>query len=119
MRVSSARNRKYAKTNKSVVFRPGFADKLDNDFDELNRTFYGRFDWNSIKNNCEKFFVFHSDNDPYVPLEKARTLAKSLDAHFILIKNAGHFNEAAGYMRFDKLLETIKREIHKSDIAMY
>lgn len=98
---------------RTSFFVSGFADKLNNNFDELNRTFYARFDWNKIKNNCGKFFVFHSDNDPYVPTEKARTLAKNLGADLIIVKNGGHFNEAAGYTRFDKLLETIKREMHK------
>ena len=69
------------------------------------------FDWQKIKQNCPKFFVFHSDNDPYVPLEKAERLAKNLGVNVILVKNAGHFNEKAGYTKFELLLEKIKKEL--------
>lgn len=50
-----------------------------------------------IKQNCKKFYIYHSDNDPYVPMKKATELAKKLDSKIIEIKNAGHFNEKAGY----------------------
>ncbi len=52
--------------------------------------------------------VFHSDNDPYVPLKKAEELAKNLGVKVSLVKNAGHFNEDAGYTKFELLLEKIK-----------
>ena len=55
-----------------------------------------------------KIVVFQSDNDPYVPLEKTKQLAKSLDVELKIIKNAGHFNEKAGYIKFPELLEDIK-----------
>ncbi len=56
--------------------------------------------------------MFHSDNDPYVPLEKAKELAKKLGVELIMVKNAGHFNEKAGYTKFELLLEKIKSEIY-------
>ena len=55
--------------------------------------------------------MFHSDNDPYVPLEKAKNLAKNLDADLTIVKNAGHFNEKAGYTKFELLLDKIKKEL--------
>ena len=91
----------------------GFTGKLDNPrFDELNRTFAERdFDWNMIKSNCKKFYLFHSDNDSYVPLGKAEELAESLGTDIILIKGAGHFNDKSGYVRFEKLLEIVRPEL--------
>ena len=65
------------------------------------------FDWNTIKSHCSHFEIFHADNDPYLPVEKAHTLAKHLECDVHLIQNAGHFNEAAGYTDFPKLLELI------------
>ena len=82
----------------------------DKYFDKINRTFADKqFNWNKIKSNSKKFYVFHSDNDPYVPLEKAEDLAKKLGVNVILVKNAGHFNEKSGYNRFELLLTEIKK----------
>lgn len=82
------------------------------EFDEINRTFVERrLDWNKIRKNCEKFIMFHSDNDPYVPLANAEEVAKNLGIKIILVKGAGHFNQKAGYTSFDLLFEKMKEEI--------
>ncbi len=69
------------------------------------------FDWNKIRNHCNKFFVFHSDNDPYVSLENGQELVKNLNTSLIFIPNAGHFNKSVGYTKFDALFEKIKNEL--------
>ena len=90
-----------------------FIDFLGNpDFDNINKTFVDReFDWEKIKKNCKKFFVFHSDNDPYVPIEKAKKVAEGVGVEVKVVKGAGHFNEKAGYKKFEMLLDMIKKEI--------
>lgn len=65
------------------------------------------FDWQKIKQNAVKFFVFHSDNDPFVSLENGKQLAKHLGVNLTFIPSAGHFNESAGYLRFNELLEIV------------
>ena len=69
------------------------------------------FDWTRIKSHCRKFFVYHSDNDPYVSLGNGKELAKNLGIDLIFIPNAGHFNMAAGYTEFNEILERIKKEL--------
>ena len=66
---------------KTAYLVSGFIDLLGNPvFDKINKTFIEKeLDWKKIKNNCQKFYIFHSDNDPYVPLEEAQKLAKKLD----------------------------------------
>jgi predicted alpha/beta hydrolase family esterase len=98
---------------KAAFFVSGFTGLLnDKRFDEINRTFSDRkFDWKKIKKNCKKFYVFHSDNDPYVPIEKANDLAENLSTNVIMVKNAGHFNTKSGYTKFEKLLNNIKKEL--------
>ncbi len=98
---------------KSAFFVAGFTGLLDNaEFDELNKTFVTKeFDWAKIKNNCRKFHVVNSDNDPYVPLEKGKSLAESLGTELTILKNAGHINKEAGYTKFDFLLEKITNEL--------
>ena len=80
---------------------------------ESDKLFLGEFsfDWKKIKNNCKKFFIYHSDNDPYVSLGNGKELAKNLGTKLIFISNAGHFNKNAGYITFEKLFEDIKKEI--------
>jgi len=82
-------------------------------FDNLNKTFADKsFDWKKIKKNCKRFYVFHSDNDPYVPIKKAKDLAKKLKAKLIVVKNAGHFNEKSGYKKFELLLKKLRLEFN-------
>ena len=80
---------------------------------ESDKLFLGNFefDWKKIKSHCRKFFIYHSDNDPYVSLGNGRELARNLGAKLIFIPNAGHFNKSAGYTTFEKLFEDIKKEI--------
>ncbi len=98
---------------KVAFFVSGFIGLLWNpDFDNINKSFVDRdFDWETIKKNCKKFYIYHSDNDPYVPIEKALELANKLNTKVIEIPNAGHFNSATGYDKFELLLEEIKEYI--------
>ncbi|NYZ78796.1 serine hydrolase family protein [Candidatus Micrarchaeota archaeon] len=98
---------------KAAFFVAGFVSPLNNpEFDELTKTFVAKpFDWGKIRRNCRKFYVISSDNDPYVPLEQGRTIAKNLKIELTVLKNAGHMNEKAGYTRFEFLLEKIKEEL--------
>ena len=74
-----------------------------------DKLFIGKpFYWTKIKHNCRNFFVFHSDNDPYVSLGNGKELAGKLGTKLILVPNAGHFNKAAGFGKFELLLEKIK-----------
>jgi serine hydrolase len=80
------------------------------EFDNINRTFTQKsFNWNKIKTNCKNFFVYASDNDPHVDFRKSKEFAKKLgkNTRMFRIKGAGHFNTAAGYTKFDKLLKDI------------
>ncbi|MBR9705735.1 serine hydrolase family protein [Candidatus Pacearchaeota archaeon] len=96
---------------KTCFFVSGFTGLINNpEFDKVNKTFTDKkFDFDKIKKRCEKFYVIHSDNDPYVPKEKAQTLAKNLGVEVIWIKNGGHINESAGYTKFEELLEILKK----------
>ena len=95
---------------KAAFLVAGFTTQLgDPEFDKLNASFLANpFDWELIRKNCQQFFVYHSDNDPYVPLEKGEELASSLGVQVALVKDAKHFNEEAGYTEFQEILGDIK-----------
>lgn len=67
------------------------------------------FDFPFIKSHAKHFIVFHSDDDPYVPVNDAKIFVKNLDAEFVFMKGQGHFNLEKGpqYKQFLKLLEKI------------
>ena len=81
---------------------------VNEEYDTLNKTFMKKdFDFEKIKSNCKDFFVFHSKDDPYVPIEKGREYAEKVNGQFIEYENAGHFNDEAGYTEFEDLLQII------------
>lgn len=88
----------------------GFAGLTGNIFEEGMKTFtLHNFDWEKINENCQKFYIFNSDNDPYVKPEKGQELNEKLqNSELITIQGAGHFNETAGYTTFPLLLTKIK-----------
>ena len=94
----------------TCFFVAPFVQLLDNpDFDGINKTFLKEdFDWGKIKNNCGKFFVYYSDNDPYVAEKFSIFVAEKTGAERVMVPNAGHFNAKAGYTKFPELLEKIK-----------
>ena len=67
------------------------------------------FDWETIRTNAGSARVFHSDNDPFVSLGNGEELARQLGIELNFVPNAGHFNESAGYTKFDQLWEEIKK----------
>lgn len=103
------------KTNKKIkaaILVAAFHKQLGIQYDEINKTFVGKqFNWEKIKQSCNKFFVFNSDNDPWIPLETAQDLAKNLDAELSIVHDGGHLNKKAGYEDFPLLLETIMIEV--------
>ncbi len=79
------------------------------EFDPINRPFFDApFNWAKIRKNCRDFYVYNSDNDPYVPLEQGERVASNLGAKMNVIKGGGHINASGGYTKFERLLLDIK-----------
>lgn len=77
-------------------------------FDPVIKNFFEKdFDWDTIRQHCNNFTIFHGDNDPYVPISHAKDLAHHLNGDLHIIKNGGHLNTTAGYTTFPELLKTI------------
>lgn len=97
---------------KMAVFVASFGELPGNKFDDGMLTFVPsvrqNFDWQKIRQNCEQFFVFHSDNDPYVKLRIAQKLAENLGVDVTIVEGAGHFNGSAGYTEFPLLLRRLR-----------
>jgi uncharacterized protein len=93
-----------------IILVAGFTGTIANPaFDTINKTIAGRiFKWSKIRENCEKIRIYHGDDDPYVPQQKALYLSKKLHAPSVIIHNAGHFNKKSGYITFPRLLKDIQ-----------
>ena len=80
-------------------------------WDDIAGLFTRPFDFAEIKKHVGKFIVYHSDDDPYVPLSDAKELESKLSAELIFIPGQGHFNLEKGerYRSFPELLEKIIR----------
>jgi len=100
------------KARASFFVAPFVGDIGIRQFDELNRSFTNRdFDWGEIRRNCNAFYIYSSDDDPYVKLEKGEFLAQKLKARMKVIEGARHFNRAANYTNFPLLLSDIRAEL--------
>ena len=93
---------------KAVFLAAGFctATGIPQQFQQVISTFVNKpFDWQKIRSSCGKFFVYNSDNDPYVPLQKGDELAKKLGTNMTLVKGAEHF----WFKEFPQLLKDIEK----------
>lgn len=78
------------------------------EFDAVNATFVSdRFNWERIRRHCGVAHVYHSDDDPYVPLLMGEEVAKHLGVSLTLIPGGGHLNASAGFRTFPRLLEDL------------
>ncbi|MCT4552131.1 MAG: alpha/beta hydrolase [Alphaproteobacteria bacterium] len=93
---------------KKAIFVSVFNSELGNEeYDNLNRPFIKDFNWENIKNNTNEITIYHSDDDPFIPLSEAEGIYSKLGGKFKLIKNGGHLNKAAGFTKFDELLKEV------------
>lgn len=90
---------------KAAFLVAGFCSDLGLDeFEQLVGTFIEKpFNWTKIRDNCGSFYVYNSDDDPFVPFEKGEELARNLGTDVTLVKGAKHF----AFKKFPKLLDDI------------
>ncbi|MBI2136028.1 serine hydrolase family protein [Candidatus Woesearchaeota archaeon] len=97
---------------KAAFLVAGFVENLRKEmYDSINHSFYEQgFNWQKIKSNCSKFYLYASDNDPAVPLQITQNLADKLGVKIKAVKGAGHFSAKEGYKVFPLLLEDMASE---------
>jgi uncharacterized protein len=66
------------------------------------------YDFESMKANCSKWYQFHSDDDPFIPLFEAEKIRDGLglsseDGSYMMLPQHSHF-----FYYFPELLDTIK-----------
>ncbi len=97
---------------KNLYFVAPFYDAINiPDFDKVNTPFFIQTDLEKIAQLSQKRICFVSQNDPYVPNELSVDFATRTSSEIVRVPNAGHFNAAAGYVIFPRLLEEIEKDL--------
>lgn len=73
----------------------------------LKQFFVDLFDFQSIKTNCPKFTVIHGTNDHVVPPRQAEILSQKLNARLVWVKNGGHLNGSAGWLKLPQCVDAL------------
>lgn len=98
--------------NHAVLVAGFISDLPDSSLNEINHTFYDRgFVGDVIRSKARHLTLFHSPDDPFVPIGHAEQLAHLLQTPLTEVPDAGHFNLASGYHQFPEILETIGHHI--------
>jgi predicted alpha/beta hydrolase family esterase len=94
---------------KAVILVAGFAKDLG--IPQIRGFVEKEFDWEKIGRGADRFIVINSDNDQFIPLEEGRRMAKMLGkkCEFLIEPGAGHINEGAGFTKYPRLLDLIRK----------
>jgi predicted alpha/beta hydrolase family esterase len=76
---------------------------------EETKTFVDRpFDYKKARGKCDRFIIINSDNDPYIELSEGQRVANELGGELLVEKGAGHINEGAGFIKYERVLKIIQ-----------
>ncbi len=98
----------------SAIFVCPFLTKLNRawQIDTANASFYkSDFDFISLKKQIPVSYAIYSSDDPYVPVESARTFARNMGSSIIESKSGGHFNGEAHCTSLPLIVELCKVRI--------
>ncbi len=81
-------------------------------FTTVNNSFYkDDFDFDKLHKLIPISYTLYSDNDPYVPIEKMKYFAESMNSSPIIIRGGGHLDEEAGFKEFPLIFELCKTRL--------
>jgi predicted alpha/beta hydrolase family esterase len=88
-----------------AVFVAGFSGRLN--IPELENFYKNLLNWEKIKSHTEKFIAIHSDDDPYVPIERGEELKEKLKAKLVIQKGMKHFSGEEGIFELPIVLDSL------------
>lgn len=95
---------------KGTLLAGGFVSENGNGhYDGLNSTFLATsLDWERVRRNAGRVFVYSGDDDPYVPFRNGVELAECLGVELTVIEGGGHLIGESGFDKFERLLSDLK-----------
>jgi len=96
---------------KGLISVSGFNNFLSGmeEFDNMNKSFFlDNRELSKFKEYVDFIHCFISENDPHLPIDKLKEFADKIGGELHIISNGGHFNTAAGYVKFDDVYDIIR-----------
>lgn len=90
-----------------AVLVAGFAGSLQ--LSNVNSFVEEPWDDAAIRAHFAAITLISSDNDPYIPLELAKSMQDRLHAKLVVIPNGGHINQGSGYTELPEALTELKQ----------
>ncbi len=104
---------RYAENNKILgsVLVGSYVSDLGIKDEKESGYFDTPWNWEKIKENQKWIIQFASTNDPFIPIEEARTIAKELHTDYHEYTDQGHFGSADNKTEFPEMIEAIKAKL--------
>lgn len=110
----SAAIMRFAESHKlfAAVLVSAYISDLGDETEARSGYFNRPWNWESIKQNCSHIVQFGSSDDPFLPWDEQRTVARETEATFHMSDCMGHYMNST----FPELINTMRKlvEAHKS-----
>lgn len=102
---------KFAESHKlqGIILVGAYYTDLGDEYEIKSHYFDDPWQWDKIKQNVKRIVQFHSLDDPYIPIEEARYVAKQLNTEYHEYNTQGHFVENN---TFPELIDALKKELN-------
>ncbi len=105
---------RFAETHKilgSVLIGACYTD-LGDENEKKSGYYDTKWDWSGIKQNQRRIIQFASTDDPFIPIEQARTIHEKLGTEYHEYNNQGHFgHDAQPKSEFPELIEALRNKV--------
>ena len=111
--VICAKLQELEKPIRAVFFVAPFLGKIGiPNYDKPNANFNSfPFNWKLISQKANRFYIYRSNNDPYVPERTGKILAEKLKVTETIIPEGDHLNAESGYVSLTYLLKGLEKEL--------
>lgn len=104
---------RYAETHKILgsVLVGAYVSDLGEENEKISGYFDKPWDWDAIKRNQKWIIQFASTDDPFIPIEEAKTLNRELGTQYYEYTDQGHFGSRDNKIEFPEMMEALKKVI--------
>jgi uncharacterized protein len=95
-----------------AVVVAGFAESIH--ADAVENFVNGQWNDEKIRSSSYNITLINSDNDPYIPMEMAMRMKNRFEAKLVVMHEAEHICEKAGFLRLPEALEELQQMMSSS-----
>jgi uncharacterized protein len=103
---------RYLEKNKALgaVLVGAYHTDLGDEKERKSGYFNSVWNWGKIAKNAKWIIQFNSVNDPFIPVEEARFVAKNLNSEYHELSQ-GHFSRSEGKINFPELVDAVRKKL--------